>query len=49
MQRFVLWGNREKVAEHIFPKLEAGEQRFDIVEIKKFATLYRKEIGYFVK
>ena len=30
-------------------KSEAGEQRLDIVEIKKFATLYKKEIGYFVK
>lgn len=30
-------------------KAEAGEQRLDIVEIKKFATLYKKEVGYFVK
>ena len=30
-------------------KSEAGEQRLDIVEIKKFASLYKKEIGYFVK
>lgn len=30
-------------------KSEAGEQRLDIVEIKKFATLYKKEVGYFVK
>ena len=30
-------------------KSEAGEQRLDIVEIKKFATLYKKDIGYFVK
>ncbi len=30
-------------------KSEAGEQRLDIVEIKKFAVLYKKDIGYFVK
>ncbi len=30
-------------------KSEAGEQRLDIVEIKKFADLYKKEIGYFIK
>jgi len=30
-------------------KAEAGEQRLDIVEIKKFANLYKKGINYFVK
>ena len=30
-------------------KAEAGEQRLDVVEIKKFATLYKKDINYFVK
>ncbi|TSC96430.1 MAG: helix-turn-helix domain-containing protein [Parcubacteria group bacterium Athens1014_26] len=30
-------------------KSEAGEQRLDIVEIKKFATLYKKDVGYFIK
>lgn len=30
-------------------KAEAGEQRLDVVEIKKFANLYKKDIGYFVK
>lgn len=30
-------------------KAEAGEQRLDIVEIKKFASLYKKEVGYFIK
>ena len=30
-------------------KAEAGEQRLDIVEIKKFAELYKKDISYFVK
>lgn len=30
-------------------KSEAGEQRLDIVEIRKFATLYKKDVNYFVK
>lgn len=29
-------------------KSEAGEQRLDIVEIKKFAMLYKKDIKYFL-
>jgi len=29
-------------------KSEAGEQRLDIVEIKKFAKVYDKEIDYFL-
>jgi len=30
-------------------KSEAGEQRLDIVEIRKFATLYKKNFDYFIK
>lgn len=30
-------------------KAEAGEQRLDIVEIKKFSNLYKKDISYFIK
>lgn len=30
-------------------KAEAGEQRLDIVELRKFAGLYKKDINYFVK
>jgi len=30
-------------------KAEAGEQRLDIVELKKFAELYKKDINYFIK
>ncbi len=29
-------------------KSEAGEQRLDIVEIKKFAVLYKKDTKYFL-
>ena len=30
-------------------KSEAGEQRLDVLELKKFAALYKKDINYFVK
>jgi len=30
-------------------KCEAGEQRIDIVELSKFAEIYRKSLNYFVK
>lgn len=29
-------------------KVEAGEQRIDVLELKKFAVLYRKEINHFI-
>ena len=29
--------------------VEVGEQRLDILELKKFADLYKKDINYFVK
>jgi transcriptional regulator with XRE-family HTH domain len=30
-------------------RVEVGEQRLDILELKKFAELYKKDINYFVK
>ena len=30
-------------------KAEAGEQRLDIVELGKFARLYKKDLDYFIK
>jgi len=30
-------------------KVEAGEQRVDIVELQMFAKLYSKDIKYFIK
>ena len=30
-------------------RVEMGEQRLDILELKKFAQLYKKDINYFVK
>jgi len=30
-------------------RIEVGEQHLDILELKKFADLYGKDINYFVK
>jgi transcriptional regulator with XRE-family HTH domain len=30
-------------------RVEVGEQRLDIIELKKFADLYQKDFNYFVK
>jgi transcriptional regulator with XRE-family HTH domain len=30
-------------------RVEVGEQRLDILELKKFADLYKKDINYFIK
>jgi transcriptional regulator with XRE-family HTH domain len=30
-------------------RVEVGEQRLDIIELKKFADLYKKDFNYFVK
>jgi len=30
-------------------KVEAGEQRVDIIELKVFADLYKKGLNYFIK
>ena len=29
-------------------KAESGEQRLDVIELKKFAKLYKKSINYFL-
>jgi transcriptional regulator with XRE-family HTH domain len=29
--------------------IESGQQRVDVVELQRFAKLYRKDIGYFIK
>ena len=46
---------QEKVAEllgktqsHI-SKIEAGQRRLDIVQIKEFAKIYKKKISFFIK
>jgi len=30
-------------------RVEVGEQRLDILELKKFADLYKKDLHYFIK
>jgi transcriptional regulator with XRE-family HTH domain len=30
-------------------KMEAGQRRIDIVQLKKFAKIYKRPIGYFLK
>ncbi len=30
-------------------KFESGERRLDVVEIKKLAAIYKKEISFFIK
>ena len=30
-------------------RIEVGEQRLDILELKKFAELYKKDLNYFIK
>lgn len=29
--------------------IESGQQRVDVVELKRFAKIYGKDIGYFIK
>ncbi len=30
-------------------KIESGERRLDVVEIKKFSQIYKKDISFFIK
>ena len=30
-------------------KIESGEKRLDIIELKRFADIYKKPIDYFIK
>lgn len=30
-------------------KIESGERRLDVAEVKKFAEIYKKDISYFIK
>ena len=38
----------ERPQSHI-SNVESGQQRVDVVELKRFAKIYGKEIGYFIK
>ena len=37
-----------KTQPHI-SKIEAGQRRLDIVQIKEFAKLYKKDLSFFIK
>ena len=47
--------DQEKVAELLgktqsyVSKIEAGQRRIDIVQLKEFAKIYKKELDYFIK
>ena len=30
-------------------KIESGERRLDVAEIKKFAIIYKKDVSFFIK
>jgi len=30
-------------------KIESGQRRFDVLQLKEFAKLYKKDISYFIK
>lgn len=30
-------------------KIESGERRLDVAEIKKFASVYKKDVSFFIK
>jgi transcriptional regulator with XRE-family HTH domain len=38
-----------KVSQSYVSKIESGQRRIDIVQLKTFARIYRKKINYFIK
>jgi transcriptional regulator with XRE-family HTH domain len=40
--------NIRRPQSHI-SNIESGQQRVDVIELKRFAKLYKKDINYFIK
>ena len=40
---------KANLAFHTIAKIESGERRLDVAEMKKFAALYKKPTDYFLK
>ncbi|MFA5069743.1 MAG: helix-turn-helix transcriptional regulator [Patescibacteria group bacterium] len=40
--------NKLKEPQSYISKVEAGDQRVDIIELKRFAEIYKKQIYYFI-
>lgn len=41
--------NKLNKPQSFVSKIESGDRRLDVVEIKKFATIYKKDISFFIK